>query len=78
MLKASRSTRTRSRFTRVYWFSDHPETAHTLSGLASLYYMQGKYEQAEPLYQRALSICEQVPGASRVEVANILNALALL
>ncbi len=57
---------------------DHPETAHTLSGLASLYYMQGKYEQAEPLYQRALSICEQVPGASRVEVANILNALALL
>ncbi len=27
-----------------------------------LYYHQGKYEQAEPLYQRAIAIDEQVLG----------------
>ena len=57
---------------------DHPETAHTLSGQASLYYALGKYGQAEPLYQRALAICEQALEPGHVGVANILNELALL
>jgi len=41
---------------------EHPNTATTLSSLATLYLEQGKYEQAEPLYQRALRIKEQVLG----------------
>jgi tetratricopeptide (TPR) repeat protein len=30
--------------------------------LAGLYYSQGKYNEAEPLYQQALNICEQRLG----------------
>jgi tetratricopeptide (TPR) repeat protein len=41
---------------------DHPDTATSLNNLAKLYGNQGKYEQAEPLYQRALSIDERALG----------------
>jgi tetratricopeptide (TPR) repeat protein len=34
----------------------------SLNNLANLYKSQGKYEVAEPLYQQALKICEQVLG----------------
>jgi len=57
---------------------DHPETAHTLSGQASLYYALGKYGQAEPLFQRALHIREQVLGAEHPDVATTHNGLAQL
>jgi len=36
--------------------------AYTLNGLAEVYREQNKYGQAEPLYQRALHIWEQVLG----------------
>jgi tetratricopeptide (TPR) repeat protein len=36
--------------------------AYPLNGLAVLYYEQGKYAEAEPLYQRALHIREQALG----------------
>src|SRR2546421_8997752 len=32
--------------------SEHPDIAQSLNNLALLYHHQGKYEQAEPLYQR--------------------------
>ncbi|MCP4020945.1 MAG: tetratricopeptide repeat protein, partial [Desulfobacteraceae bacterium] len=35
---------------------DHPDVATTLNNLALLYKSQGKYEEAEPLHQRALTI----------------------
>lgn len=38
--------------------------------------MQGKYEQAEPLYQRTLLICEQRLGLGHPDTANSLNNLA--
>jgi hypothetical protein len=38
------------------------DTASSLNNLATLYQDQGKYEEAEPLYQRALTICERVLG----------------
>ena len=41
---------------------EHPRLATALNNLASLYKRQGKYEQAEPLYQRALAIREQQLG----------------
>jgi tetratricopeptide (TPR) repeat protein len=39
---------------------------------------QGKYEQAEPLYQRALAIKERVLGKEHPSTATGLNNLALL
>ncbi len=41
---------------------NHPDTANSLHCLAVLYDNQGKYMQAEPLYQRALAIRERVLG----------------
>jgi tetratricopeptide (TPR) repeat protein len=34
----------------------HPDTATSLNNLALLYYSMGRYDQAEPLYVRALVI----------------------
>ena len=40
----------------------HPDTAHSLSNLATFYANQRNFKRAEPLYQRAWTICEQVLG----------------
>ncbi len=52
--------------------------ATALNNLAELYRSQGKYEQAEPLYQRALAIREKQLGAEHPDTATNLNNLALL
>ena len=39
---------------------------------------QGKYDDAEPLYKRALTIKEEVLGPRHPDVASILNNLASL
>ncbi len=39
-----------------------PRLPESLKNLASLYYTQGKYAEAETLYQRALAIDEKVLG----------------
>jgi len=41
----------------------HPDTARSLNNLALIYQYQEKDAQAEPLYQRALAINEQMLGA---------------
>jgi tetratricopeptide (TPR) repeat protein len=46
--------------------------------LANLYKIKGKYEQAEPLYVRALEIKEQQLGAQHPDTALCLNNLAAL
>ena len=46
------------------------------SGLASLYRVQGKYGEAEPLYRRALAIREKSLGSDHPQVATSLNNLA--
>ena len=43
-----------------------------------LYSDQGKYEEAEPLYQQALAIDEKVYGQDHPEVATDLSSLANL
>jgi len=43
-----------------------------------LYFSQGKYEQALPLYQEALKIREQVLGKQHPDYAGSLNNLATL
>jgi len=58
--------------------AEHPDTATSLNNLAELYRYQGKYEQAEPLYLRALSIFEQRLGAEHPYTAEVLHGLAEL
>lgn len=41
---------------------EHPDTALSIGHLATFYENQGKYEQAESLYQRALQIMEKTLG----------------
>jgi tetratricopeptide (TPR) repeat protein len=55
--------------------SEHPLTAISLNNLAELYRVQGKYEQAEPLYQRTLTIDY---GAKRSAIITDFNNLASL
>ncbi len=57
---------------------DHPDVGITLTNLANLYTEQGKYAEAEPLYQRALRIWEQALGPDHPQVAYPLNGLANL
>ena len=57
---------------------DHPDVAAALNNLAWLCELQGKYAEAELLYQRTLAIREKVLGPDRPEVAESLNNLALL
>jgi tetratricopeptide (TPR) repeat protein len=50
--------------------------SNIFNNLAGLYQRQGKYEQAEALYQRALAIREQVRGPDHPAVAAVLSNLA--
>ena len=43
-----------------------------------LYQNEGKYEEAEPLFQRALTIREKVLGPEHPHTAQSLNNLAIL
>ena len=57
---------------------DDQRLATSLSNLAVLYKTQGKYAQAEPLYQRSLAIREKVLGSEHPDVGLSLNNLAEL
>ena len=57
---------------------EHPNVARSLSGLAMLYWRQGKYEEAEPLYKQALRISELTLGEKHPDVARSLSSLAVL
>lgn len=54
------------------------EAGRLLLGIASYLYDRGRYREAEPLFQRALSIWEQQFGPEHPKVAETLNNLALL
>lgn len=55
-----------------------PELATTLDRLANLYYEQGRYGEAKPLYEKALTLRETLLGSDHLDVAQSLNSLALL
>ena len=57
---------------------EHSDVATSLNNLAGLYYNQGQYAKAEPLYQRALAIREKALGPEHPDVAQSLNNLAVL
>ncbi len=55
-----------------------PSTAILLNNLAALYDDQGRYAEAEPLYQRALAIWEKALGPEHPHVATSLENYASL
>ncbi|MEM8640686.1 MAG: tetratricopeptide repeat protein [Cyanobacteria bacterium P01_G01_bin.54] len=57
---------------------DQTALATMLNNLAELYRVQGKYEQAEPLFLQALEIRKKVLGEDHSDVALSLNNLAAL
>jgi tetratricopeptide (TPR) repeat protein len=57
---------------------EHTQYAAALTSLANLYYSQGKYSLAEPLYRRALEINKKALGTSSADYANNLIYLARL
>jgi tetratricopeptide (TPR) repeat protein len=57
---------------------DRPDVGDALSNLANLHRFAGKYDAAEPLYRRALSIVEKVSGGDHADVAPNLDRLATL
>ncbi len=58
--------------------SRDPPTAVLLNDLALLYYTQGHYAQAEPLYRRSLAIWEKALGLEHPDVATVLENYAAL
>ncbi|HZR40476.1 MAG TPA: tetratricopeptide repeat protein, partial [Ktedonobacteraceae bacterium] len=56
----------------------HPDVATPLTHLADLFVRQGKYEQAEALYRRALRIRQLALGESHPLVITVLSSLATL
>ena len=58
--------------------SEHPLVAKGLNNLAGLYQTQGRYTEAEPLYQRSLAILETTLGPDHPNVALSLENYATL
>ena len=58
--------------------ADHPVLAAALSDLAEVYRAQAKYDEAVPLYQRAIEIAEKSRGPHDASLARPLNSLALV
>ncbi|PNW47905.1 UNVERIFIED_CONTAM: hypothetical protein BEN50_11580 [Euhalothece sp. KZN 001] len=57
---------------------DHPDVATSLNNLAFLYVSQGRYSEAEPLYQQALAMYQRLFPDDHPDVATSLNNLAFL
>jgi tetratricopeptide (TPR) repeat protein len=57
---------------------DDPKLGVPLHNVAYLYQYQGRYDQSEPLYQRALTISENAHGPDHLEVAANREILARL
>ncbi len=55
---------------------DHPQVANTLNYLAKMLDTLSRYEEAEPLFRRALAINEMALGLDHQAVAKTLNNLA--
>jgi len=52
--------------------------AATLSGVGALYWSQARYDEAEPVLERARRLYEEVLGSENPSVANILSSLAVV
>ncbi|CAN0602204.1 unnamed protein product, partial [Ectocarpus sp. 12 AP-2014] len=57
---------------------EHPDVAASLNNRAGLLESQGKYDDAEPLYVRAIAIGEKTLGPEHPDLAVRLNNRGLL
>ncbi len=57
---------------------DDSRLALSLNNLAAVYHTQGKYQMAEPLYQRSLDIKTRILGEEHPDVALNIHNLAVL
>jgi tetratricopeptide (TPR) repeat protein len=57
---------------------EHPDTLGSVNNLAALYYSQGRYAEAEPLFQRGLRDRERVLGPEHPDTLGSVNNLAAL
>ena len=55
---------------------DDPRLAKNMNNLALVYYAQGKYAEAELLFERSLALWKKVMGRDHPDVATSLNNLA--
>ncbi len=55
---------------------EHPNLASTRNNLAALYYIQDRYEEAEPLYKRSLHIAQKAFGSGHPNVVTIQENIA--
>ncbi len=55
---------------------EHPDIAQSLNNLAKLYYLQGRYIEAEPFYLQALEIFERRLGADHPNTVTVRKNLA--
>ena len=56
----------------------HPDTVFSISGLAGLYYRQGQYEDAEPLFVACLEQLRIALGESHPDTLEAIGNLANL
>ncbi|KAJ5703166.1 hypothetical protein N7488_010714 [Penicillium malachiteum] len=55
---------------------EHPDTLTSVSNLGSVLDSQGKYEEAEVMYQRDLEGCEKVLGREHPDTVTSLDILS--
>jgi len=58
--------------------AEHHDVAESLNNLAELYYNQGRYAEAEPLFKQALEMTKHLLGPEHPDVATSLDNLAAL
>ena len=56
--------------------SDHPAVAKALNNLATLYFVQGRDADAEPLFKYALIVLKRALGPDHLDVVAARNYLA--
>ncbi|WP_390842559.1 MULTISPECIES: tetratricopeptide repeat protein [Nostoc] len=57
---------------------EHPDVATSYNNLALLYYSQGRYSEAEPLFQKVLEIAELCLGVNHPNIITFRKHLKLL
>jgi hypothetical protein len=55
---------------------DHADVATSLENLAALHYAQGRYTEAQPLFERALAIMERMLGRQHEKTIAVRQALS--
>ena len=57
---------------------DHPDVAQSLDNLAVLLGEAGRFDEAEPLFSRAIEVLEEALGANHSSVADSLENYAVM